>query len=145
MTPKNSLILTAIACLVIGGLGGYFSRSLIGSGQPNGGPMGGNMPSGSSRSGAPADTSENRISGSIQSIADGRIIVTTQNNNSQIILVNSSTTYQKTANGALSDLTDGSQIMVVGEKNADGSTTATSVQIIPTDSDMPFGGNGPAN
>jgi len=84
-----------------------------------------------------------RVIGSVQSVADGRLTVQTPDDNSQIILVNGSTSYQKMAEGSVSDVTEGAQIIVMGEENPDGSTTATSIQIVPEGSNLPFGGGRP--
>jgi len=42
------------------------------------------------------------------------------------------TSYQRTVEGSATDVTAGAQVIVTGEQNPDGSTTASSIQIVPT-------------
>jgi hypothetical protein len=146
MTTKTTIAVTAIICLLIGGAGGYFGRGLIRQNRPFSPTDSrgmfqsgiGNSPGRSGQNGQMPGGG--RVIGEVQSIADGRLTVQTPNNSSQIVLVNSTTAYQKMASSSASDVTTGTQILVTGQQNPDGSTTAASIQIIPEDTNFPFGG-----
>lgn len=146
MTTKTTIAATAIVCLLVGGTAGYFGRSLIRQNRPFS-PTGsrGVFPAGmedfQGRKGQNGQmTGSGRVIGQVQSIADGRLTVQTPNNSSQIVLVNDSTTYQKMASGSANDVATGTQVLVMGQQNPDGSTTATSIQIVPEGTNFPFGG-----
>ena len=151
MTSKTTLAVTAIVCLVVGGAAGYFGRPLIQPSRQFGPGGGGNMPLGQMRQPGSGDfrgmQGQNgqrlfgggRVTGQVQSVADGRLTIQTPNDNSQIVLINGNTTYQKMTSGSASDVTTGAQVVVMGQQNPDGSTTATSVQIIPEGMNIPTG------
>ncbi|OGY35209.1 MAG: hypothetical protein A3D99_00875 [Candidatus Andersenbacteria bacterium RIFCSPHIGHO2_12_FULL_45_11] len=134
MTTKATIAATAIICLLIGGAGGYFGRGLMRQNRafgPTGNFQGRSGQNGQMPGGLPAGQAGGRVIGQVQSIADGRLTVKTPNNSSKIVLVNSTTTYQKMTNGSSEDVTTGTQVLIMGQQNPDGSTTATSIQIIP--------------
>lgn len=135
MTIKTTIAVTAIICLLIGGAAGYYGRSLIRQNRGFG-PTGtrGMLLGQNARM-----LGSGRVTGQVQSIADGRLTIQTPNNNSQIVLVNGSTSYQKMTAGSAGDVTTGTQVLVLGQQNPDGSTTATSIQIIPEGTNFPFG------
>lgn len=141
MTTKTTIAITAVISLILGGVGGYVSAttykgsSQFGPGQHQGGPVkfqGQRTQNGQIFGGG-------RVIGQVQSVAEGRLTVQTPNNSSQIILINDSTTYQKMTSGSVSDVTTGTQVVVVGQQNPDGSTTAASIQIPPAGTENPFG------
>jgi len=137
MTAKATLAATAAACLIIGGIGGY-SISKLTSPKSGFNRQGGPMASGQKGQAQGGG----RVMGEVQSITDGRITLKTQNNNSQIVITSSTTAYQKMATGSAGDVAVGSQVQITGTKNSDGSTTATSVQIVPQGENAP--GNPPS-
>jgi len=136
MTAKATLAATVAACLIVGGVGGYSLSKIVSSKNIQNRPAGFN---GQRQNGG--QLGGGRIMGQVQSITDGHITVKTQNNNSQIVITTSSTTYQKAASGSVEDVSVGSQIQITGTKNSDGSTTATSIQIVPEGNTPPIGGN----
>lgn len=145
MTTKATIAATAVACLLVGAGAGYVGASQLGSRQQPGpfgenGPRGGNFQRQAGQSGQQFGSMGGRVIGSVQSVAGERLTIQTPDNNSQIILLNGSTAYQKMTEGSVSDVAEGAQIIVMGEENPDGSTTATSIQIVPEGSDLPFGG-----
>lgn len=138
MTTKATIAVTAIACLIVGGAAGYFSATKLSGAQQ--GPRPGLMGNFRGMQGGNGQMlGGSRVTGAVQSVADGRITVQTPDNNSQIVLVNGSTSYQKMTNGSASDVTSGTQVIVTGQQNPDGSTTATSIQIVPEGMNLPFG------
>jgi hypothetical protein len=78
--------------------------------------------------------------GQIVSVGNGTITIQSATASStEIVLVGSSTQVQKTVAGSMSDLTTGTQVVVTGTPNSDGSLTAQSIQIRPAGS-AGFGG-----
>ena len=81
------------------------------------------------RSGAPNVRGESITDGEIISKDDKSITVKTKDGSTKIIYFTDSTTISKQTNGSSSDLLDGIQVMVSGNKNSDGSIAASSIQI----------------
>ena len=142
MEIKSSVIGIAVVALLIGAAGGYFGSTAFGkSAGPSGDHQG--RPEGfQGRSGQNAQwqSDGSRVFGEVQSVNDGRITVQSQNGGSQIVLFNDSTSYQQTVDGSVDDVVTGTQVIVTGQKNPDGSTTATTIQILPAEANFPFGG-----
>ncbi len=143
MKTKVTILVTAGVCLIVGGAAGYFGATqlrMLQRGQRSG--MMGNfrsMPGAAVRQAMGVG----RVIGSVQSLGDGRMTVQTPGNSSQIVLINGSTNYQKVASGTAGDVVTGTQVIVTGQQNPDGSTTASSIQVIPEGMSLPFG-NRPA-
>ena len=134
MNTKAMIAAVAVVCLLAGAAGGYFVRPLIRGNTPRG------FRTGQGRPGMNGQFA-GRVFGTIQSTGDGRITVQNPNGGSQIVLTNNSTAYQHVVTGSASDVTTGAQVIVLGQQNPDGSTTATSIQVIPPGMNFPFGGN----
>lgn len=141
MTTKATIAITAIACLVIGAAAGYLGTASLQSFQHSPSQLPGRQQGNFSRregqGGQPFGGG--RVIGQVQSVSDGRITVQTPDNSSQIVLLNDSTSYQRTVEGSATDVTAGTQVIVTGEQNPDGSTTASSIQIVPAGMNFPFG------
>jgi hypothetical protein len=71
------------------------------------------------------------VTGSILSIDTNSMTVKLADGSTKIVILGGSTTYSNTAAASQSDLTTGSNVMVLGTTNSDGSVTATNVQINP--------------
>ncbi len=69
--------------------------------------------------------------GQIISTDANGITIQLQNGSSQIVLVSNRTQINKMTSGALKDLSVGTNVIVTGTANSDGSLTAQSVQIRP--------------
>lgn len=142
MEIKSSVVGIAIVALIIGAAGGYFGSTTFGksagsSGDHQGRPGGFQ---GRSRQNGQWQSDSGRVFGKVQSVNDGRITVQSQNGGSQIVLFNDSTSYQQTVDGSVNDVTTGTQVLVTGQQNPDGSTTATTIQILPEETNFPFNG-----
>lgn len=134
MSHKITLVVVAIACLVVGGAAGYLARPLVRGANPTRTFAGGPGQRGQFRGGAGGG---GRAFGTVASIGNGTMTITTPNGGSQIVLTNDSTTYQHVVAGSVSDIATGSQVMVNGQANPDGSTTANSIQVLPPGSQFP--------
>jgi hypothetical protein len=126
MNQKTLLAVVGVVCLVIGAGAGYFGRPLL-----NRTPARGQF---AARQGGGA------VIGTVQSIADDRLTVQTPNGGSQIVLTSNNTTYQHVVSGSASDVATGATVMIRGQQNPDGSTTAASVQVLPAGTN--FGNRG---
>jgi len=71
------------------------------------------------------------VSGKVLSVGSGSLTIQLQNGNSQIILLGSTAQVLKTTSGSISDLAQGTNVVITGTPNSDGSLTAESVQIRP--------------
>ncbi|MGA2910913.1 MAG: DUF5666 domain-containing protein [Candidatus Microgenomates bacterium] len=84
-----------------------------------------------SRSGTGARAGGGAVTGSILSIDTNSMTVKLADGSTKIVILGGSTTYSNTASASQSDLKTGSNVMVLGTANSDGSVTATNVQINP--------------
>lgn len=83
------------------------------------------------RTGAGAGSRGGAITGSILSVDTNSMTVKMSDGSTKIVIFGGSTTYSNTASASQSDLKTGSNVMVFGSTNSDGSVTATNVQINP--------------
>jgi hypothetical protein len=81
--------------------------------------------------GAGARAGGGAVTGSILSIDTNSMTVKMADGSTKIVILSGSTTYSNTAAASQSDITTGSNVMVLGTSNSDGSVTATNVQINP--------------
>jgi len=128
------IVVLVIAAVVFFGAGFgvshyYFGAKTSGAGYQPGmgqGGFGGRMrggPGGASASGF--------VSGQVIKKDTGTLSVQSRDNSMKLILVSSSTVVTKMAQGSLNDVAQGTEVMVSGTANADGSVTAQTVQIRP--------------
>lgn len=105
-------------------LGGQNGRS-FGNGQMMGGQNGGRT-SGMMRGGG-------IVSGTIVSFDDKSVTISLRDGGTKTIYISGTTIVSKSAVGTRTDLLNGSNIIVNGTANQDGSIAATSVQLRPID------------
>ncbi len=132
---QNLILYFLIIALIAGGLGFY----------------GGTLYAGSNRSGANGFTNRNGqagrggfftnngtsvVRGQVAKVDSNSLTVTLRDGSSKVVLL-SGATVDKTVAGAVSDITSGVQVMVIGKTNSDGSVSAQTVQLNPQ-----FGGPG---
>ncbi len=99
---------------------GYFANGPTGTGR--GGPGG----RGGARNGTAGFTSGEIIAKDSQSIT-----LKTRDGGSKIIFYSPSTMIEKPAPGTITDLVAGTQLVITGDVNADGSITAKNIQVRP--------------
>ncbi len=87
--------------------------------------------------GTGARAGANFTSGQIITEGSGSVTVKMSSGSTRIVLVSSATQVMKSASGTLNDLAVGTNVVVTGSTNADGSVTAQSVQIRPVGSPLP--------
>jgi hypothetical protein len=91
----------------------------------------GNFAGAAGANGAVAGARGGAVSGSILSIDASSITVKLADGSTKIVLFSGTTTYSNTVSAAQTDLKVGSEVVVLGAANSDGSVTATSIQINP--------------
>ncbi|MDO8515889.1 MAG: DUF5666 domain-containing protein [bacterium] len=74
------------------------------------------------------------VTGSVVSSDAQSVTVQARDGSSKVIFLSASTKIEKPAAGSVSDLAQGTQIVVTGTANSDGSVTAQSIQIRPSSS-----------
>lgn len=72
-----------------------------------------------------------RVIGEIISIENNTLTVKTQDGGSKIVLLSENTTYSRTSESTKADLKTGEPVGVFGLNNADGSVTASEIQLNP--------------
>ena len=90
------------------------------------------------RQGGAAGGSGGFLSGDVIASDAESITVKMADGSSKIVFFSGSTSISRQAEGSVSDLTDGTSVLVTGASNADGSITAQTIQIRPAGG-APFG------
>ncbi len=141
-----ALIAALAALVVVAGVGGYFlgmnagkasanairsrfmaARGLNGQGgygAANGTPGAGAGAGWAGANGAPVTI------GTVKSIDNGTIVVTTRNGDVKV-QVGSNATVQEMARGSVQDIKPGERITVAGQADGSGVVTANSIQVLP--------------
>lgn len=122
---KKTTSIAAIA-LVIGFSAGYFlhpspaqAPGASGNFARNGGAAGGMMRGGGF------------LSGTVATKDSESITVNTRDGSSHVVLVTPATNVSKSVSGAMSDISIGSEVIVSGAANGDGSLSANLIQLRP--------------
>lgn len=71
------------------------------------------------------------VGGQVVSKDSGSLTIKLQNGNSVIVLFGTSTPVSKSVSGVVGDIAVGSDVIITGTTNSDGSETAQSIQIRP--------------
>ena len=96
------------------------------------------------RAGRAGGAAGNFVTGTILSATSGSMTISIPTGGSKIVLFSPSSQIMKATTGSTSDLTTGSNVVVSGTTNSDGSVTATNISIRPAGSTLP-GGAGAGN
>ncbi|HEY6020020.1 MAG TPA: hypothetical protein VIY48_09000 [Candidatus Paceibacterota bacterium] len=138
---KNQIIGGVVALAVVGG-GAFYGGTVYAKGQTS---AQGQFATGNgqffARTGGPGNrTGGGFTAGKIISVSNGQLVIQSmQSSSTEIVLLGNSTQIEKTVRGTQSDLTAGTNVVVTGSSNSDGSLTAQSVQIRPVGAQL-FGG-----
>jgi hypothetical protein len=133
---KMTILITVIATLLIAGGGGFFAgikyeqtkvpsfaRRFTTNGQSGGQNAQFFQRGDVNRNGI------NVVRGEISSNDNGTLTVKLPDNSSKIIILSDSTQINKAETGSKDDLTQGTQVVVTGQTNSDGSVTAQNIQV----------------
>ena len=124
---KNIIIAVVITVIVAGGVGFWVGTKQA----PSSNTPSGQMPRGGFGARGGAGGFGGGTTGSIVSNSNGSLTIAMKDGSSKIVFVSASTTIMKTTAGSSSDLASGTNVVVIGSTNSDGSITANSIQIRP--------------
>ena len=124
---KNTLVFNIIIALVLVGVS-YYIGYQKGAGSNSSQYAAGN--GGGMRAGG-ANRGNGLINGSVIAKDDTSITVQGRDGSSKIVLYSPTSQVMKSTSGSISDVVIGSQIMVQGKANSDGSVVAQTIQIRP--------------
>ncbi len=71
------------------------------------------------------------LTGTVTQNANGNLTLNTRDGSSHVVLLNASTTVSKSVAGSLSDIAAGTNVIISGTPNSDGSISASFVQLRP--------------
>ncbi len=138
---KKTLIGAIVLALLIGGGAFYGGMTYAKTGVPaRGGNFAGQFTGGTANrmGGAATRTGGGFTAGQILSKDATSITIKMQDGSTKIVLIATSTQVTKMAPASVNDLTSGTDVVVTGPANSDGSVTAQSIQVRPAG--MPSGG-----
>jgi hypothetical protein len=115
-------------------------RAQFAGGQFNAADIGGDARTGAARTGMMRGNGTGMVSGEILSADAKSITVKDRTGGSKIVFIGASTEVMKSITGTVADLVVGANVITNGTPNADGSITATTVQLRPAG--QTFGGPG---
>ena len=135
----NKTIIGALVAILIVGGGSFYAGMSYAKGQPAAGAAGRGQ-FGAGAAGFAGRAGRGGFSmGQIVTSSNGSITVKLQSGSTQIVLLGTSTQILKSTVGSASDLTQGTNVLVTGSSNSDGSLTAQSIQIRPAGMTGVFG------
>ena len=129
MKNLNQYIITFVLLVLVGG-GGFFAGTKYQQSKTPAG-FGQRGFTGQRNGGMTGNRTFRPVSGDIVASDDKSITVKLADGSSKIVLLSSKTTISKASAGTKADLTTGTKVAVFGTDNADGSVSASNVQINP--------------
>jgi len=129
---KNKYLIAVIA-VIVGGAG-FFAGTKYQQIKPN--EFSGNLPEnfeqmrgqmGQHRTNGSSGLTT--VRGEIISMDNSSVTVKLDDDSSKIIILANSTGINKSEEGSIEDLSEGTEVMVMGQTNSDGSVTASNIQI----------------
>lgn len=138
---KKTLIIAAVMMVLVGA-GAFFGGMKYGQGKNsrNGFRQGnfGNLPDGARQQGMSGRLGNGKngngfVNGEVMSKDDKSFTVKLQDGGSKIVFFSDSTQISKSASGSKDDLKTGTNLMITGDTNQDGSVTAKLIQIRPAE------------
>jgi len=136
-------VLAAAVALILGFAGGYYSphrasAAFRGGNTTFAGGKGAYAFTGGARGGMGAGL----LSGTVAKEDSGSLTLNTRDGSSHVVLFTPDTTVSKSVTGSMQDVAVGSEVIITGTTNSDGSVSAASIQLRPAGSPMP-GANAP--
>ncbi len=135
---QSKTIGIAVVALIIGGVIGYVVPHSAAAKAPTGfagrtGAVGQFGRGGFTRgaAGTNGTNSGNVLTGTVVSVAGQDVTIKMPDGSSRLVLVTPNTTVSKSVTGSLSDVTSGSNVLVSGTSNSDGSLSADLIQLRP--------------
>lgn len=141
---KNKNLIIGIVVALVVGVGGFFggmqyqkskAPSFAGRGSGNVREQltrgGDHQPGQDDGFGGRFSSQGRPVSGEVIAKDSDSITVKVQNGGSKIVFISDTTTVAKTEEGSLDDLVEGTQVLVFGPENNDGSVTAENIQLNP--------------
>lgn len=140
--------LAVIVALVVGiGIGyviPHAASAARGSFAAGGGQFRGGAGSFGGRTGGAGPNAGGFLSGTIAKEDSESITLNMRDGSSRVVLITPATTVSKSINGSMNDLTVGSDVIVNGSVNSDGSVSASLIQLRPANLLPPTGTGTPA-
>lgn len=132
---SKHLVVTGVVALIVGFGVGYLIPHSTAATTASGGFAG---RSGTfTRGGASANGGNGFLSGTVAKKDSGSITVNMRDGTSRVVLLTPATTVSKSVTGTLQDVGVGSNVIVNGTTNSDGSVSATLIQVRPADAAAP--------
>ncbi len=124
---NNKMILTAVAALVVGFGAGYFAHASPAAQAPG---ARGTFAAGA-YGGARGGMSGGLLNGTVAAKDASSITLNTRDGSSHVVLLTPDTSISKSVGGTIADVATGSNVVVSGTTNSDGSVSATLIQLRP--------------
>jgi FlaG/FlaF family flagellin (archaellin) len=131
---KNTIIIIAIALVMIAGIGGFLGGMQYQKSQPRAfGQFAGRNFGGANGQGGQFGQNVNfrPVRGQVLNAGSNSLTVKLSDGSTKIVVLSTSTTFVKSQKAASTDLKTGDTVNVLGTQNSDGSVTAQDVQINP--------------
>ncbi|HVM91137.1 MAG TPA: hypothetical protein VMU11_04570 [Verrucomicrobiae bacterium] len=141
---KNQLIISCVIVAVIFGAGGFYGGMQYANSQRGAGAArfaaggaagfqrtGGQGGNAQFRGGQGGAFAGGGASGEVLSKDDKSLTLKLADGGSKVVYLSASTTVSKMDTGSIDDVAQGSNVMVIGSPNADGSVTASMIQLRP--------------
>jgi hypothetical protein len=139
---RNQALGALLGVIIIAG-GAFYAGTAYGKGQTPAASARGAGAGFAGRTGGARGGAGGFTTGQILSVSGTSMTIQQQNgSSSEIVILSPSTQVLKTTTGSATDLTAGTNVVVTGTPNSDGSLTAQSVQIRPAGMNFPGAGGG---
>ncbi len=123
--------MTIVVAIVVGAVAFYGGMTYQKSQAPQPGSQAQNGGPGGRSQGRNGGNGQRPIAGEIISADDKSITIKLQDGSTKIVLLTDKTTINKAAEATKSELTTGQRVAAFGMENADGSITASNIQLNP--------------
>lgn len=139
MKKYSTHIIWAVIVVIAFAGGWYYGKSMTPSGF---GARAGTFASSTRGAGSRAGSGGGFASGQVTAKDAQSITLQLANGNSEVVFYSSSTSIIKPSSASMSDITPGTNVLVGGTQNSDGSVTAQTIQVREGNAPGPGGGMG---